>query len=79
MKPLGFAVIVTAYLVVGYFASRDILVRIKKNWPRLPLDTGDFFLAIVLGGILWLIGWPTSFVGFPRHKGMSPGDSDEHY
>jgi hypothetical protein len=58
-------VLVVAYLVVGFLAIRSILLRMKAKWPKQPLDWADIAFAVVLGGLLWPIGWPTSFSVLP--------------
>lgn len=65
---LGFVVplaLLGLYVVIGVLCARNILLRMKAQWPTLPLDRGDIAMAAVFGGLFWPIGWTTSFIVLP--------------
>jgi len=67
--------LIIVYLLIGLASARNILLRMKARWPSLPLEGVDVAFAVFLGGLLWPVGWPTSFTaGLPglRSYGRDP-------
>ena len=63
--------IAPAYLAIGFFAARNTLLRVKayrrEQGYRYALDLtgGDIALVVIMAGVLWPFGWPTSFSAYP--------------
>ena len=63
--------IVPAYLAIGVFAARNTLLRMKAYRRdqgyryALDLDGSDIAFVVIMAGVLWPLGWLTSFTAYP--------------
>jgi hypothetical protein len=58
-------VLLALYALIGFFTARNALLRMRASWSRSPLDRGDVAFAVIVAGVLWPVGWPTSFIVLP--------------
>lgn len=68
-NPVG--LILLAYVAIGFFAARNTLLRMKAYRRdqgyryELDLDGSDIAFVVIMAGVLWPLGWLTSFAVYP--------------
>lgn len=79
------ALILAAYAAIGVLTTRNTFLRVvayrRSAGYRhyVSLDGGDIAFVTIMAGVLWPMGWPTSFTVYPAlwwHKRPKRGPRD---